>query len=174
VRGPAEGVENALDELHVVLRLFDVHRAAAAVVVHGQVAEDRETADRGLALGADDAALPQANGESLSRHAARGLVACLDRDLAEPTLDTAYALPTATTGIWLGELRCALDLTVEFERGGQLGTHDRFCNLGPRLLRDVYARNVELNGVVAGTAGPGRPNFTLDDVENYLTQGGGS
>lgn len=26
--------------------------------------------------------------------------------------------------------------------------------------------NAEINGVVAGTAGTGRPNFTLDDVEN--------
>jgi hypothetical protein len=26
------------------------------------------------------------------------------------------------------------------------------------------------SGVVAGTAGTGRPNFTLDDVEDYLTQ----
>ena len=31
--------------------------------------------------------------------------------------------------------------------------------------------NAEINDVVAGTAGTGRPNFTLDDVENYLTQG---
>ena len=34
--------------------------------------------------------------------------------------------------------------------------------------------NAEINGVVAGTAGTGRPNFTLDDVENYLTQSGAS
>ena len=32
--------------------------------------------------------------------------------------------------------------------------------------------NAEINGVVAGTAGTGRPNFTLDDVENYITQAG--
>jgi len=31
-----------------------------------------------------------------------------------------------------------------------------------------------ITGVVAGTAGTGRPNFTLDDVEDYLTQGGAS
>ena len=34
--------------------------------------------------------------------------------------------------------------------------------------------NAEINGVVAGTAGTGRPSFTLDDVENYLTRGGES
>jgi hypothetical protein len=34
--------------------------------------------------------------------------------------------------------------------------------------------NAEINGVVAGTAGTGRANFTLDDVEDYLAQGGGS
>jgi hypothetical protein len=27
----------------------------------------------------------------------------------------------------------------------------------------------EINGVVAGTAGTGRPNFSLDDVEAFLT-----
>ena len=30
--------------------------------------------------------------------------------------------------------------------------------------------NAEINGVVAGAAGTGGPNFTLDDVETYLTR----
>ena len=34
--------------------------------------------------------------------------------------------------------------------------------------------NAEMNGVVAGTAGTARPNFTLDNVENHLTHGGES
>ena len=46
----------------------------------------------------------------------------------------------------------------------------------PRAIDDgtYMLVNAQINGVAAGTAGTGRPNFTLDDVENYLRQGGAS